>query len=96
MGKFKDIVNNKEKLNKACQVAFDKFDADKSNYIDQKELKGALTDFSKMLDLTADINNDVKDKFFDELDTNKDGKISFLEFSVLIKRYFELKAANEP
>jgi uncharacterized protein (UPF0335 family) len=70
---FMTSTNNE--LSELIKKVFDSFDADGSGFIDIKELKAIAKDLgAEMTDAEAD--NCMKD-----LDYNKDGKISFEEFS---------------
>jgi len=65
-----------KKSQEALRKVFDSFDKDKNGFIDISEIKA----------LSKELGHEVTDtdvqKIFAEIDTNKDGKISFTEFSI--------------
>lgn len=62
-------------LNEQIQKVFKAFDKDNSNFIDLNELRDVSAELGRPMD-AAELEECMKD-----LDTNKDGKISFEEFS---------------
>ncbi|ELP83642.1 hypothetical protein EIN_200800 [Entamoeba invadens IP1] len=57
-------------------------DKDHNGYIDREEFKKFFKVLqSKIFDHAGDLKNIVPDEFFDEVDENKDGKISYEEFN---------------
>ena len=77
------ISNNSSKFTEITTSSFDKYDKDKSGYIEQAELKEAINDMAKQLNQTVNIDEDVVKKALETLDTDKDGKISREEFTKL-------------
>jgi len=68
------IKDEYAKLLEVMKKVFESLDADKSGYIDLKELKEMSKELGKEMD-NAELEECIKD-----LDENKDGKISFEEF----------------
>jgi len=62
------------------RVVFNSFDTDGSGFLDKNELKNAFKNFKGGL-TDAEI-----DALMAEADTNGDGKVSFEEFTALIKK----------
>ena len=54
--------------------------------MEYKEIKKILIKFSEDTDTVIETDDEIK-KAFDQLDTNKDGKISFDEFKALFQIY---------
>ena len=77
------ISTNNTKFTDITSSAFDKYDKDKSGYIEQAELKEVINDMAKQLNQTTNIDEDVVKKALETLDTDKDGRISKEEFTKL-------------
>ncbi|KAK9054936.1 hypothetical protein SSX86_026015 [Deinandra increscens subsp. villosa] len=75
---------NDEHLHKA----FSFFDKDGDGYIESDELRNALMEDGD--DISADIANDI----FQEVDTDKDGKISYEEFAAMMKTGTDWRKAS--
>ncbi|XP_043724682.1 calcium-dependent protein kinase 13 [Telopea speciosissima] len=75
---------NDEHLRKA----FSYFDKDGNGYIDPEELQGALMEDGTIT--SADVANDI----FQEVDTDKDGKISYEEFAAMMKTGTDWRKAS--
>ncbi|CAL0310065.1 unnamed protein product [Lupinus luteus] len=67
-------MGNEEHLHKAFQY----FDEDQSGYIEIEELRKALSN-------EVGVNNEVINAIMNDVDTNKDGKISYEEFAAMMK-----------
>ena len=59
---------------------FDKYDKDKSGYIEQSELKEVINELASKLNKETNISEDIVKKALDQIDTDEDGKISKTEF----------------
>jgi len=70
----KTVLNESDIDEKTCQEVFDRFDANKSGEIDIRELQ----ELTRALGLSMD-RESINNSMF-ELDTNRNGAISFLEF----------------
>ncbi|XP_042491543.1 calcium-dependent protein kinase 13 [Macadamia integrifolia] len=78
---------NDEHLRKA----FSYFDKDGNGYIDPEELQGALMEDGAIASAdVADVANDI----FLEVDTDKDGKISYEEFAAMMKTGTDWRKAS--
>ena len=82
---LKNLIGDTNKFTSITSSTFDKYDKDKSGYIDQDELKEAINDMAKQLNQTTNVDEDVVKKALETLDTDKDGKISKDEFTKLTK-----------
>jgi Ca2+-binding EF-hand superfamily protein len=78
------IINDEDKFNEICKNTFEKFDKDKSGFIEANEFVQVMKYFCKENNLNIPTQCDTYDKF-KSLDKNKDGKLSLEEFSILIK-----------
>ena len=81
----KKFINNKTKFNQVTTSSFDKYDKNKNGYLEQAELKEAINDMARQLNLNTDISEEDVKHVLQVIDTNKDGKISKQEFSSLTK-----------
>ena len=81
----KKLINNKTQFNQMTSSSFDKYDKDKSGYIEESELKEVINEMAIQLNLNTDISQDDVKKVLDTIDINKDGKISKEEFENLSK-----------
>ncbi|KAI9121674.1 hypothetical protein K1719_008707 [Acacia pycnantha] len=76
-------MGNDEHLRKAFQF----FDKNNSGYIEIEELREALAD-------EVDTNNEVINAIMHDVDTDKDGKISFGEFNAMMKAGTDWRKAS--
>ena len=76
---FLSAVTNKSKLlsENNLQIAFDKFDTDRSGTISCSELKGVIG-------IVA--NESIWEEMITEIDTNGDGMVDFDEFSTMMNK----------
>lgn len=84
---FVSAAIRKEKLlnDEILKFAFQFFDKDNSGEITFDEIKQTFTKEENMEN--PDMENQLK-KFIDEIDLNKDGKISFDEFKIMMRNIF--------
>jgi len=68
---------------------FDRFDSDRSGYIDDSELKILMEETYKILGVIKNVTNDEVQSYLDMVDTDKDGKISPQEYEAIIIRSLE-------
>ena len=64
---IRDIVQDKDKLNKLAKSAFDAIDTDKNNYLERHELEAIMNNVSKDFDFDTPSNEDV-DEILREVD----------------------------
>ena len=75
------LMDKKRLLSKDnLKQAFEMFDKDKSGYIDIEEVKSTLG-------VGKNFSEDIWKFIIDEIDQNKDGKISFDEFEYMMKQF---------
>ena len=85
----KDVLSDPVKLNQVAKMAFDGVDADHSGFVDESELGNLMTTMAAELNIPAPKPNEVKDAF-KAMDTDKNGKVTLDEFTVLVKQILEL------
>ena len=76
----KDLLNDENKYFTFSSDVFDKYDKDKSGYIEQTELKEVINELAKKLNQETKVSEDVVKAALDHMDTDTDGKISRDEF----------------
>ena len=77
----KGILNDETQFANYSESAFDKYDTDKSGYIEQSELKNVIDELASKLKQDTNISEDVVKKALEYIDADKDGKISKEEFT---------------
>jgi calcium-dependent protein kinase len=90
-GEFITVSVHVKKISseKHIQEAFSFFDKNKSGYIEIEELREALTD-----ELEGPADEDIISSIIHDLDTDKDGKISFEEFAAMMKAGTDWRKAS--
>ena len=78
---IKSLLGNTTEFNQLTSDSFDKYDKDKSGYIEQAELKEVINDVASKLNKTTNIDEETVKKALESIDTNQDGKISKEEFT---------------
>jgi len=68
---------------------FDRFDADKSGFIDERELKALLEETYRILNVNRVITQEDVTSYLHMVDTNRDGQISPQEYEVIVIRSLE-------
>lgn len=68
---------------------FDRFDADKSGFIDEAELKTLMEETYRILGVSKNITHEDVASYLAMVDTNRDGKISPQEYEVIVIRSLE-------
>lgn len=81
---IKAQINDPKNFESIVNAAFDQADKDKSGFVERNELKAVFDEISNQFKAPKATEEEV-DKQLKRLDTNKDGKISKAEFSVLVK-----------
>ncbi|XP_051177536.1 calcium-dependent protein kinase 8 [Lolium perenne] len=90
-GEFVTVSVHVKKISseKHIQEAFSFFDKNKSGYIEIEELREALTD-----ELEGPADEDIISSIIHDVDTDKDGKISFEEFAAMMKAGTDWRKAS--
>ncbi len=83
------ILKDESRLNEIVKAAFESVDTDGSGYIEEAELKLVMSSVARDIGMPQPRDSDVSD-VLNELDTNRDGRISQDEFKVLIRQVLEL------
>jgi len=68
---------------------FEKFDSDRSGFIDQYELKNLLEETYRILGVQRTITQEDVTSYLNMVDTNRDGKISLPEYETIVIRSLE-------
>jgi len=79
------IYISKGKLDQIRRV-FDKFDEDKNGYIDENELKNLMEETYKILGVNRTINPEDVQSYFNLIDSNRDGRISYPEYETIVTK----------
>ncbi len=86
---IRQILKDEKKFKDAAKLSFDNTDADHSGFVDLSELSNLMNYMSVELGIPLPSPKDVRDAF-KSLDTDKNGKITLDEFTVLIRQVFQL------
>lgn len=81
---IKAQINDSKLFETIVAAAFNEADKDKSGFVERNELKQVFDEISTQFKAPKATDAEI-DKQLKRLDTNKDGKISKTEFSVLVK-----------
>ena len=76
-----EILNNESKFANYSESAFEKYDTDKSGYIEQAELKKVIDELAANFSKDTNISEEDVKKVLEQIDTDNDGKISKEEFT---------------
>ena len=68
---------------------FDRFDADRSGFIDENELKSLMEETYRILGVTKNFSHDEVQSYLNQVDTNRDGRISPQEYETIVIRALE-------
>ena len=85
----KDVLKDEQKLKEVAKLAFDGVDSDGSGFVDEGELTNLMVSMAGELGIPAPTQKEVKDAF-KAMDTDKNGKVSLDEFTVLVRQILEL------
>ena len=86
---IRQILKDEKRFKEAAKLVFEKTDADNSGFVDLCELANMMNSMSIDFGIPAPTPKDVKEAF-KSLDTDKNGKITLNEFTVLVRQIFEL------
>ena len=81
-----EFLKDPANVDKAVHDYFSTVDKNKNGVLEYKEIKKILIKFSEDTDTVIETDDEIK-KAFDQLDSNKDGKISLDEFKELFRIY---------
>ena len=81
---IKKILKDERQLTTVASNAFTDADADRSGFIDEKELMKVMIKVCSALNVPKPSSSQIKD-VLTSIDKNKDGKISLQEYIVLVK-----------
>ena len=79
----KKLVAKKTQYSEFTSTVFDKYDKDKSGYIEKSDLREVINDMAETLNIGHDISQDDVKKILETIETKEDGKISKEEFTKL-------------
>jgi len=68
---------------------FERFDADRSGFIDERELKSLLEETYRVLGVQRNITYEDVASYLNMVDSNKDGKVSLPEYETIVIRSLE-------
>eukprot|EP00238_Polyblepharides_amylifera_P000199 CAMPEP_0196572390 /NCGR_PEP_ID=MMETSP1081-20130531/2449_1 /TAXON_ID=36882 /ORGANISM="Pyramimonas amylifera, Strain CCMP720" /LENGTH=598 /DNA_ID=CAMNT_0041889699 /DNA_START=171 /DNA_END=1964 /DNA_ORIENTATION=- len=103
-GKVSDQVNqdtidvfftNQDTLQDETKLAFQKYDADKSDNIDPEELFNLMEDLGMLDGLSEEEKKELCDETFNESDLNNDQVINLSEFAVMYKKLISQREVLE-
>ena len=90
-GALKSFAEDDSKFNGTMDSAFEKFDKDKSGFIEKSELKDLVNFLIQKVKKDTGVSEDQLSKVFELMDDDKDGKISKEEFIELFKVLEKMK-----
>ena len=80
--------NNQKHIRKVAKEIFNRFDKDKSGFIEKDELRELLFTVSKQLNLPILTEKEIEEGL-KQLDNNNDGKLQFDEFLSFYEQLYE-------
>lgn len=86
---YENILLNDEAIEEAIEIVFKKFDSNNSNYLEFDEFSKYLNNLFITL-LHRSITNEKIQKYLEEFDLNKDGKISKAELRPAIVKFVKM------
>lgn len=92
---IKDLLSDRNQIERLTKLAFDMVDTDSSGYIDRNELEAVMTSIGLEMDFDGASKEDV-DEIIKELDTDEDGKINYAEWKNLVIEILTVMSQNEP
>ena len=88
MPSFQEILDDEDLLNEMTSKCFEKYDEDKSGFIEYSELRTLLEGLWVEKNL-GELNEETVNAFMTENDANKDGKLDQDEFKVLTRKLLQ-------
>ncbi|CAG9315069.1 unnamed protein product [Blepharisma stoltei] len=82
------LLSNDQSLNRVAKNSFDAMDSDKSGFIDQEELYNVMVNAARSINAPQPTMEQANNAL-QEIDRNKDGKVSLSEFVQLLRRVLE-------
>ncbi len=86
---IQEILKDEKKLREVAKLAFDGVDTDQSGFVDEAELSNLMNSMAGELGIPVPSPKEVKDAF-KAMDTDKNGKVTLDEFTVLVRQILEL------
>ena len=80
--------SNQKNIRKVAKEIFNRFDKDKSGFIEKDELREILITVSKQLNLPILTEKEIEEGL-KQLDNNNDGKLQFDEFLKFYEQLYE-------
>ena len=80
--------SNQKNIRKVAKEIFNRFDKDKSGFIEKDELRELLITVSKQLNLPILTEKEIEEGL-KQLDNNNDGKLQFNEFLNFYEQLYE-------
>lgn len=80
--------SNQKNIRKVAKEIFNRFDKDKSGFIEKDELRELLITVSKQLNLPILTEKEIEEGL-KQLDNNNDGKLQFDEFLKFYEQLYE-------
>ena len=77
-------MDKEQRLNKAVEAVFSKYDTNNSNTLEHHELKYVLKDVFAKMNIKKEVDEEDVQKMIRAFDTDKDGQISREEFRALV------------
>jgi Ca2+-binding EF-hand superfamily protein len=77
---------SEDQLRQAIDAVFNKYDTDKSNTLDNSELKNVIRDTFGQLGAHREVTDEDIKKFLGAVDRNSDGKVTKIELLEIFKR----------
>ncbi len=90
---IQELLKDPSKVDKICSDFFSSVDKNKNGVLEFREIKRILSKFAEDTDTAQHDDEEIR-KAFNQLDTNKDGKINLDEFKNLFKIYLN-KYSNQ-
>jgi Ca2+-binding EF-hand superfamily protein len=91
---LREILDDKQKLDWLCKVAFDVVDTDKSGFLDKIELEAVMFSVASELSMSKCSKEDI-DAILKQLDKNELGKVALSDFRVMVEQLLAQIVAEE-
>ena len=81
---LREIILDRTKLDRLCQIAFEVVDTDKSGFLDREELEAVM--YSVGSELGIENNSYDVENIMKELDKSDQGKVGINDFKLLVEK----------